>query len=122
LFGTGPGTFGKAYEKVKRPESEMARLAHNDYLQQATDSGIPSFILYAVFIVGAMIQIYWRGDVRKRPMKLAIWLGLLGWSLQGLAEFGLYIPALAWPVFAFIGWQLADAGAANAIDNPKPAP
>jgi len=27
--------------------------------------------------------------------------------LQGLFEFGLYIPALAWPAFTFIGWLLA---------------
>ena len=40
LFGTGPGTFAIAYEKIKRPESEMARLVHNDYLEQASDSGL----------------------------------------------------------------------------------
>ena len=40
LFGTGPGTFSIPYQKIKRPESEMARLVHNDYLEQATDSGV----------------------------------------------------------------------------------
>ena len=40
LFGTGPGTFAIAYQKIKRPESEMARLVHNDYLEQASDSGL----------------------------------------------------------------------------------
>jgi hypothetical protein len=39
-----------------------------------------------------------------------VWLGVLGWSLQGLVEFGLYIPALAWPAFAFLGWLLGRAG------------
>lgn len=33
MFGTGPGTFAIAYQAVKKPESEMARLTHNDYLQ-----------------------------------------------------------------------------------------
>jgi len=33
LFGTGPGTFAIAYAKVKRPESEMSRLVHKDYLE-----------------------------------------------------------------------------------------
>jgi hypothetical protein len=33
----------------------------------------------------------------------SVWLGVLGWSLQGLLEFGLYIPALAWPAFALLG-------------------
>jgi hypothetical protein len=36
----------------------------------------------------------------------AVWLGVLGWSLQSLVEFGLYIPALAWPAFTFLGWLL----------------
>jgi len=31
---------------------------------------------------------------------------LLGWSIQGVVEFGLYIPALAWPAFLFLGWLL----------------
>jgi len=35
-----------------------------------------------------------------------VWVGVLGWALQGLVEFGLYIPALAWPAFALLGWLL----------------
>jgi hypothetical protein len=41
---------------------------------------------------------------------MAVWLGVLGWALQGVIEFGLYIPALAWPAFAFLGWLLGRAG------------
>jgi len=55
LFGTGPGTFQIPYEKIKRPEAEMARLTHNDYLQQASDSGIPGFLLYTSFIATALL-------------------------------------------------------------------
>jgi hypothetical protein len=39
----------------------------------------------------------------------AVWLGMLGWALQGFVEFGLYIPALAWPAFVMLGWLL-DSG------------
>src|SRR5439155_2143972 len=39
LFGTGPGTFAIPYQKLKAPEAEMSRLVHNDYLEQASDSG-----------------------------------------------------------------------------------
>ena len=38
--------------------------------------------------------------------RFAVWLGVLGWSLQGLFDFGLYIPALAWPAFTLLGWLL----------------
>jgi hypothetical protein len=34
-------------------------------------------------------------------------LGVLGWALQSLMEFSLYIPALSWSAFAFLGWMIA---------------
>jgi hypothetical protein len=111
VFGTGPGTFALAYEKIKRPESEMARLAHNDYLEQASDSGVAGLLIYTLFIVGALVWSYPRAG-RAPPsgsddwLVLSVWLGLLGWSLQSLVEFGLYIPAIAWPAFTFLGWLL----------------
>jgi O-antigen ligase len=107
VLGTGPGTFGIAYKKIKKPESEMALLAHNDYLEQASDSGVPGFLFYSA-MVAATLAIPWRRGVLKGDgVKLAVWLGLLGWALQGLVEFGLFIPALAWPAFSLMGWLLA---------------
>jgi hypothetical protein len=35
ILGTGPGTFAAAYRKIKPPDAEMAKLTHNDYLEQA---------------------------------------------------------------------------------------
>ncbi len=106
LFGTGPGTFSIPYQKIKRPESEMARLVHNDYLEQASDSGVVGGLVYAVFIVGTLVRSFRRVGAFANWIVMATWLGLLGWALQGLFEFGLYIPALAWPAFAFMGWLL----------------
>ena len=34
FLGTGPGTFGRVYAQIKPKEAEMARLVHNDYLEQ----------------------------------------------------------------------------------------
>jgi O-antigen ligase len=112
LLGSGPGTFAIAYQKVKRPESEMARLTHNDYLQQASDSGVVGFLAYTLFILGALACSFPRtcGTASARTAEpwlvFGVWLGVLGWSLQSLFEFGLYIPALAWPAFTFLGWLL----------------
>jgi hypothetical protein len=120
VFGTGPGTFAIAYAKIKRPESEMSRLVHNDYLEQVSDSGLAGLAAYALFIAGALAWSFKEGlrrlprlvgpDPRPNPpnewLRFAVWLGVLGWSLQSLFEFGLYIPALAWPAFAFLGWLL----------------
>jgi putative inorganic carbon (HCO3(-)) transporter len=122
LFGTGPGTFAIPYKQIKRPESEMARLTHNDYLQQASDSGLVGFAFYVVFIVGALF--FGKpssGDAESDQdlLRFSIWLGLLGWSLQSLLEFGLYIPALAWYGFACLG--LLVVRTAKPIDKPQSA-
>jgi O-antigen ligase len=128
LTGTGPGTFSIAYQRVKRPESEMSRLVHNDYLEQASDSGIPGFLLYTVFVASALVFSYPRLNpslpktnptptapppvsptpppIPPNPLRFAIWLGVLGWALQGTMEFGLFIPSLAWPALALIGTLL----------------
>ena len=155
LTGTGPGTFSIPYKQLKRPESEMARLVHNDYLEQACDSGWGGFGAYLGFIVGGvyfasrsvsfrhLTAKVWAPNPKtqaeplnqpkslKHPKadkpafnpptktlaspipetldhewKFYLWLGVLGWSLQSLFDFGLYLPALAWPAFTFLGLLL----------------
>lgn len=120
LFGTGPGTFFAAYSKIKKPESEPSRLVHNDYLEQASDAGLPAFVLWTAFLAAALVWSYPR---MRRParasssgywVRLGLWLGVLGWALQSCVEFGLYIPALAWPALAGLGFLLRQAGHAEA--------
>src|ERR1044071_4450490 len=55
LCGTGPGTFQRPYAQLKLPDAEMARLAHNDFLEQFSDSGIPGGIIYVVWIIAALM-------------------------------------------------------------------
>jgi len=109
VLGAGPGAFGVEYHKIKPPEAEMARVCHNDYLEQACDSGLPGFLIYAAMIPAALLAIY-RGARRRRdPVLLALWLGLLGLFLHSASEFHLYVPALAWPAFALMGLGLAQS-------------
>ena len=104
VLGTGPGTFSVSYKQFKAPQSEMTRLVHNDYLEQASDSGTIGFLAFIALIIGLLTFLY-----RKSFGEMTIffvWLGLLGWAFQGVVEFGLYIPALAWPAFLLFGWSL----------------
>lgn len=119
VLGTGPGTFSVVYAKVKRPESEMARLTHNDYLQQASDSGFPGLVLYSGFIIGALWVGYPGLGDGASQLRFGVWLGLLAWAIQGLAEFTLYVPSVAWPAFALAGWLLGTTG--KRFDKPNPA-
>jgi O-antigen ligase len=137
LWGSGPGTFQRPYARLKAPESEMARLVHNDFLEQASDSGLPGFALYTAWIGGLLWTLGRRitreKDLGAQPLKaspagaaqisgagwpvwpeadrqrleLAVFIGLLGWFTHGLAEFGLYIPASAWTAFTLAGALLA---------------
>jgi O-antigen ligase len=128
LFGTGPGTFQQPYAKIreelaaKNPQKElpeMARLAHNDYLEQFSDSGIVGGIAYATWILAALAIIGRRVWNSRQPMIFAIFIGLAGWFVQGLGEFGLYIPALAWTAFTLLGCLSGTSG--NPIDKSSTA-
>lgn len=107
LFGTGPGTFQRPYAIIKSPDAEMARLTHNDYLEQFSDSGVPGGMLYLLWVIAALLFIGKKLWKSHDPVIIAIFLGLLAWFIQGLGEFELYIPALAWASFALLGCLLA---------------
>jgi O-antigen ligase len=119
MVGTGPGTFQRPYERIKSPDAEMARLAHNDYLEQFSDSGIPGGVFYGAWIVLALATVGKRVWKTGNQIIFAIFIGLLGWFVQGLGEFSLYIPALAWPAFALLGCSLALTG--NQFDKNRAA-
>ncbi len=123
--GTGPGTFFIPYQQIKRPESEPSRLVHNDYLEQASDSGVPGFLAYTSFMIAALgltlrkaygiksgAQISVAVQSHKRPndtgvtdwLYFAVWIGVLVWAVQGLFEFALYVPGTAWTAFTLLGW------------------
>ena len=102
-LGTGPGTFQRPYAQLKPPEAETTRLAHNDYLEQFSDSGIVGGLAYGAWIVLSLAAISRRVWRHGNPMTFALLIGLLGWFIQGLGEFGLYIPALAWTAFTLLG-------------------
>jgi len=80
----------------------MSRLVHNDYLQQASDSGFPGLLAYTALIGGSIWRLYRQGVADA--LRFALWLGLAGWAGHSLVEFGLYIPALSWLPFTLLGW------------------
>jgi O-antigen ligase len=107
-LGTGPGTFQIPYAQIKRPDDEMARLCHNDYLEQASDSGTFGFLSYTG-IIFTLLFILYRYSIKKTPfdwLNFAIWLGILGVCIHSFVDFHLYVPALAWPLFFLFGWLM----------------
>jgi O-antigen ligase len=121
VLGTGPGTFQRPYARLKSPDSEMARLTHNDYLEQFCDAGIPSGLAYTGWIALALATVgkkFWRTG---EAAGFAVFAGLLAWFTQNFGEFGLYIPALAWTAFTLLGCAVAwaDSEPADVGHHPK---
>jgi len=110
IFGTGPGTFQRSYAQIKSPESEMARLTHNDYLEQFSDSGIVGGLVYSAWIFLALAVGAKKTWKEGSVFDLAILAGLLGWFAQGFGEFGLFIPATAWVAFTLLGGSISATG------------
>jgi hypothetical protein len=101
MFGSGPGTFQRPYAKLKSPGAEMARLTHNDYLEQFSDSGFVGGLAYTAWVVLALVT---AGTRRNQDVVgFALFAGLVAWFVQGFGEFSLYIPALAWLAFTLLG-------------------
>jgi len=115
ILGSGPGTFMVAYQELKPPEAEMARLAHNDFLQQGSDSGWVGLVAYIAWLWGAITLLGRKS--RANWTVFSVWLGLVGMALQSVVEFGLYIPALSWPFFILLGWRLGTGESPNGIDK-----
>lgn len=105
IVGGGPGSFESLYRERKKPDAEMTRLVHNDYLQQASDSGIPGGLLFGAWIWGGLASAY--RSRRKSCLDWMVGLGLFGWALQEVVEFGLFIPAVSWPAVVLLGWLVA---------------
>lgn len=114
MLGSGPGTFGIGYAKVKSPQSEMSRLTHNDYLEQLSDSGIIGFLLFLSFITISVVVLYRYSNEKFRFVVLAV----LGVLFHEVVEFHLYIPAVAWLTFFLLGWLLAN-GSASKTSKPS---
>jgi hypothetical protein len=163
-LGSGPGTFYFLYRYLKPPEAEMTRLVHNDYLQQACDSGALGCLLYSLFVGGSLVLLRplgkpsphsflirhkagsdtapahrpapgphsptlgahsrktkvetgWITESAVDRIGFGVWLGLVGWAIQSLVEFGLYIPAMSWPAFLLLGWLWRSSSGLNPIDK-----
>ena len=125
-FGTGPGTFQRPYSSLKRPESEMARLVHNDYLEQFSDSGFVGGLSYVAWIILLFCTIgrddsiqHELAEFGRNERGFLLWLGLSAlffplfftigrrlWLKDDLLEFAIFAGLLGWFLQGFIEFSL----------------
>jgi O-antigen ligase len=106
VFGSGPGTFGRAYPEHMRLEDEPTRLVHNDYLQIICDSGIPAGVFYfAWFPMGLwLLSRRWKdggADVYRERLVLVACMVM---AIHSCVDYDLYVPGISWPVFLLFGY------------------
>ena len=99
-LGTGLGTFPIAYTAVQTAFlGKFVNHAHNDYLELASDLGIPAASVLFGSILSVPVRAVRRLRAIERPFDRAIALGASGSVvailLHSLADFNLYIPANA---------------------------
>jgi O-antigen ligase len=95
-----------SYGQTQHSGAGFTRLCHNDYLEQACDSGLPGFVVYAAMMFGYLAWLYRYRARGTEPSSYAVVLGLVGLCLHSVVEYHLYIPALAWPMFFLLGWAM----------------
>jgi len=131
LGGLGQDNWGAYYLRERR-SSEQPRWAHSLELRLIAHTGAVGFLLFAGFLVAALIAVL-APSARRRAGRLAAGvaaaalLPLVVWIVHGSVDWFWEIPALSGPAFAFLALggaltrQLLPAGARAAVAEPAVA-
>jgi O-antigen ligase len=117
LLGSGLGTFPVAFTRVQSTFlGQFVNHAHNDYLELASDLGIPAAALFFGSTGALLVRVARKAASPEVSFERAMALGCLGSIaailLHSLTDFNLYIPANAL-VFSLILGLAASIPAAN---------
>jgi putative inorganic carbon (hco3(-)) transporter len=117
-LGTGLGTFSLAYPSVQTAfAGKSVNHAHNDYLEFASELGIPATVLLfgAVFYVLLQSARTFRGSKIQfeKTVALGCFGSLFAISLHSLTDFNLQIPANALIFAVVLGLAHANSSAAR---------
>ncbi len=110
-LGVGWGAFEKAYPRYMILGGYPVKMAHNNYLQVWAETGTVGLnVFMGIWLV--FFYTFWRkvrsdaaGDLRGIVCGLGA--GVIGFLTQSLIDFALYLPALAYFVFALLGLLVA---------------
>lgn len=114
-LGHGGGTFHLAFAPVK-PETVFHGTwthAHNDYVEVATDLGVPALLLWlgvGIFSTRKALRLLTDGQPRlNRGVGVAALIAIIATGLHSWVDFGLQIPAnaLTFSVMLSLAWLAA---------------
>jgi O-antigen ligase len=118
LLGTGLGTFGVVYPSVQTAFlNNFVDHAHNDYLQIASELGLPGAILVfgtVFWVLGLTVRRCRKsGEERDKAVSYGCLGSITAILLHSLTDFNLYIPAngLVFVIILALAWSNAQSAA-----------
>jgi putative inorganic carbon (HCO3(-)) transporter len=110
-FGTGGGTFYNAYPQYRGADIlPYYDHVHNDYMQLATETGLPGFALLGAIVLlsffAAVLAQSRRRDPLARGVAFGVVMGITALAIHSTVDFNLQIPANAFifTVLLALGW------------------
>lgn len=108
LFGSGPGTWGSVYPEYKLLEAEETQMAHNNFVQAASETGPAGFVIFAWFFAAVLCAGFrhlrcGEGSPDEKLLTAGALTGVAAFLVQSLGEFTFYIPGVAVSVFLLSG-------------------
>jgi O-antigen ligase len=121
--GSGLGTFSIAYPGVQTSfDGKLVSHAHNDYLEFASELGIPAALLLFGGIFYLLLQSAWCFRRNENRLDRAVVLGcfgsILSISLHSLTDFNLQIPANALVFAVILGMAYANSSKRSVVATP----
>lgn len=107
ILGSGPDTLGEVFMEKFGEEAKVAfndddiivDKAHNEYLQQAVTTGIPSMIIYIAF--GLTILIRAHKNIKSNKLLIPLFCSILGYAVQ--AFFNISVVSVAPIMWVLLG-------------------
>ena len=103
LLGFGTGCFGKVFTRFKEPGREESQMAHNNYLQVASELGIVGILIFLLFWI-YVVRFLLNNIQKERIISWGILGSVMAFLFHSLMDFDFYIPGIVFNLFLFLGW------------------
>jgi len=121
LLGTGLGTFQTVFQAYRTPDLPfLVNAAHNDYLENMLELGIPAALLLFGSLLALFIMCV-RGAIRRRRDAILPCIGVGATALvaaHSLVDFSLQIPAVTVTYMMLLGAAVAQSIPSGARLHP----
>ena len=95
-IGVGPGGYGEAYPRYRRPSDNESQHVHDLPLELCSEWGVPLGALGTVAFLWLFLAPLARRTPDRAPWRSGAAIGLAALAIQNLLDFTLLLPSLLW--------------------------